>query len=90
MRFHPFMHMNDGFGWVHLLVGGLFWLGLLGLLVWAVLLFSRRPSAQVTYQPPPQLSALDIIQQRYARGEIDATTFDEMRRRLTNDPGMTL
>ena len=33
--------------------------------------------------PPPQPpSALQILQQRYSRGEIDATTFDQMRERL--------
>jgi putative membrane protein len=34
------------------------------------------------YQPQQQLSALEILQQRYARGEIDAATFDQMRERL--------
>ncbi len=31
---------------------------------------------------PPPLTALQILQQRYARGEIDGTTFDQMRERL--------
>ena len=31
---------------------------------------------------PTQPSALEILCQRYARGEIDATTFDQMRERL--------
>jgi uncharacterized membrane protein len=34
--------------------------------------------------PPTQLSALEILSQRYARGEIDGTTFDQMRERLEN------
>lgn len=33
------------------------------------------------YQPPPP-SAMEILRQRYARGEIDAVTFDQMRERL--------
>lgn len=31
------------------------------------------------YQPPQQLSALEILQQRFARGEIDAATYQQMR-----------
>ena len=33
------------------------------------------------YQPQ-QLSAIEILRQRYARGEIDAVTFDQMRERI--------
>lgn len=32
--------------------------------------------------PPAQSSAMEILRQRYARGEIDAVTFDQMRERL--------
>ncbi len=32
--------------------------------------------------PPVQPSAMEILRQRYARGEIDAATFDQMRERL--------
>ena len=32
--------------------------------------------------PFTQPSALEILQQRYARGEIDATTYEQMRERL--------
>jgi len=31
---------------------------------------------------PTQPSAMEILRQRYARGEIDAATFDQMRERL--------
>jgi putative membrane protein len=38
-----------------------------------------HPGAPV---PPVQPSAMEILRQRYARGEIDAATFDQMRERL--------
>jgi len=34
--------------------------------------------------PPTQPSASDILDQRYARGEIDAATYEQMRERLSN------
>jgi putative membrane protein len=79
------------------LFGRLFWLVLLGLLIWGLVrLFSGRRAwyyhrppfynpgmhPGVPPVPPVQPSALEILRQRYARGEIDAATFDQMRERL--------
>jgi putative membrane protein len=73
-----------------LFLGKFFWLVLLGLLIWGVV---RRFSARHTpfYHsgvPPAQPSAMDILRQRYARGEIDAVTFDQMRERLEASGGL--
>ncbi len=48
-----------------------------------------QPPIVHTFQSAPSPSALEIIQQRYARGEIDAATFHQMRAELeaTNRPG---
>ena len=78
-----------------MLLSSLFWLLLIAALIW---LFVRRFGTQnqgsfppfVAHQPgqppfqPPvqQPSALEILRRRYARGEIDAATFDQMRERL--------
>jgi putative membrane protein len=37
--------------------------------------------------PPSSLDALEILRQRYANGEIDGTTFDQMRERLEGSSG---
>ena len=62
----------------------LFWLVLLGVAVWALVrwlihfpLHGNHPRSL-----PPEPSALEILRQRYARGDIDATTFEQMRERL--------
>ena len=73
-------------------LGRFFWIVLLVLLIGFALRrlsFWRRSVPFYQYgMPPVQPSALDILRQRYARGEIDATTFDQMRERLeaTTEP----
>ena len=62
------------------LMGGmwmlLFWVGVVLLIVWAVRSLS-------TNQPPGGRTALDILEERFARGEIDVTELVERRRELT-------
>lgn len=83
-----------------LFLGRIFWLVLLGLLIWGLIrLFSTRgrhfhyynpvPPTYTPGPPPSQPSAMEILHQRYARGEIDAATFENMRERLENsgNPG---
>jgi putative membrane protein len=69
-----------------LFLGKFFWIVLLALLIgFALRRYSFRHRQVPFYNygmPPVQPSALDILRQRYARGEIDATTFDQMRERL--------
>ncbi|HEU5441785.1 MAG TPA: SHOCT domain-containing protein [Ktedonobacterales bacterium] len=106
-HFSHFHGFGGPFWWPHLLGFGLmslFWLGLLGLLIWTVVhLASRRSpvvsapagapgqaqaqAAQAPWQPgaaapASELSATEILRQRYARGEIDAVTFQQMLERL--------
>ncbi len=80
------------------LMGTLFWIALFALLILGLVrlltrnqgphfLFRQGPftAPQQPYQPydpGQQLSAMEILRQRYARGEIDAVTFDQMRERL--------
>lgn len=71
-----------GFGLIGLLVMGLFWIGLILLVVWMVrALFQggqRTPNSPADRGP----SAREILNQRYARGEITREQFELMRRDL--------
>ena len=75
---------NPGMGWGTLICGGI--LGLLivaALVVIVVLLFTRTPtgrgeaSGRAASQAP-----LDILKERYARGEITREEYQEMREHL--------
>lgn len=77
-------HGFDGFSWEWMLSGGLmmvlFWGGLIALAVLILRAFSssqqHRGSASTLASSN---TALDILQQRYARGEIAKAEFEEMR-----------
>ncbi len=78
------------FGWPSMLwmgLGVIFWIVAIGLIVWAISrIFVNRQSFQQGTPPMPQMggpTAMEILQQRYARGEIDATTYEQMRERLS-------
>ncbi|MGZ3611728.1 MAG: SHOCT domain-containing protein [Ktedonobacteraceae bacterium] len=81
-----------------LFLGRIFMLVLVALLIWGLIrMFSTRGRhyhmpprynpVSPTFTPgmsPSQPSAMEILRQRYARGEIDAATFENMRERLEN------
>ena len=77
-----------------LFLGRIFWLVILGLLIWSVIrwLSSRNrhmhmPPFYTPWMPSSQPSAMEILRQRYARGEIDTATYESMRERLENSGG---
>jgi putative membrane protein len=79
-----------GFDWLSMILmslGMVLWIALLVVLVWAIIRWLERktttPASPVTSAPPSGPSALEILNQRYARGEIDTVTFEQMRERLT-------
>lgn len=76
-----------GFFWMALIT--IFWLALLGLLVWALVRWLGRGSVGYVTPPPPPpppASALDVLAQRYARGELDEPTYLRMREQLGAAP----
>jgi len=79
-----------GWGWLMMSLGTILWIALLVVLVWALIRWlSNRTNTPV---PPPSSgmpsgpTALEILRQRYARGEIDTATFEQMRERLEATP----
>jgi len=75
-----------GWGWLMMAFGMVLWIALFVVLVWAVIRWLSGKASGSTPQgnamPPGGPSAMEILRQRYARGEIDAATFEQMRERL--------
>ena len=77
---------GTAYGWggmLLMLLSMLFWFALLGALIWALVRWVTRSG--VSAGTPGSPSALEILQQRYARGEIDDGTFERMRQHLSGD-----
>lgn len=79
--------MGMGFGFFGLVFMVVFWMAIIGLAVWLLANLFPRISGNTsppsgTWRDDRPESALDILKQRYARGEITRTEFEEMRRDL--------
>src|SRR5437879_1618652 len=80
-----------------LFLGHFFWFFILLLLIGSLICMFSFRNRQVPYNhyyglphygvPPVRPSALEILRQRYARGEIDAVTYEQMRERLEASAG---
>lgn len=74
-----------GGGWYGMIFGPLFMILLLAVIVAAVVLFARWvggpwPGTFPPHYPPSHRTPLDILKERFARGEIDKAEFEERRR----------
>ncbi len=79
-----------GMGW-WMVLSSLFWLALVAVAVWALVRWvshqtRTRADHPLGSGPSTGPSAEEILRQRYARGEIDAATYEQMRERLTAPP----
>ena len=80
-----------GFGWLGMLFGGLmmllFWGGLFALLFFAVRSFAQPSSnhgtSVSTLARTSDRNALEIVKERYARGELTKEEYDNLRQDLT-------
>ena len=79
--------MRYGYGWVGggfwLLIGVLLLIALVVLVVWAVMHLSRtgRALTHDPSRPPPN----EILRERFARGEITAQEFEDVKKALGPD-----
>ena len=73
---------GDGFWGPWMLIPALLWLAFFGLLVWGALrMFSVRQGGGGTAD-----SAEEVLRQRFARGEVDVETYENVLDALRRDP----
>ena len=75
-------HMGDGWGW-WMVFGWIWMVAFWALIIWAIMSLTRRPTDRRFERSTTELTPLEILEQRYARGELTDEQFDAMRRRLT-------
>ncbi|WP_442818691.1 SHOCT domain-containing protein [Streptomyces sp. NBC_01320] len=80
------MYWNGGWAWVTLMP--LLWIALIGLVVWAVLRLTQHSAGRhdATDDPrkAPRETPEEILDRRFASGEIDAEAYTEARKRLAD------
>lgn len=76
-------HMGDGWGW-WMVFGTVFMIAFWLIVVWAIGTLAQRPPHEA---PPPtrteEPTALQILERRYASGELTDDEFEQKRQRLT-------
>jgi putative membrane protein len=70
-------HMDDGSGW-WMLIGSVWFVVFWGVLIWAIF----RLTEHRDYRERGSESAIEILRQRYARGEIGKEEFNRIRHDL--------
>lgn len=78
---------GGGMGWAGWVFMGLFWIALLALIIWLVIKLLPGTSRSAPPGPPQAESPLDILDRRFARGEIDLETYQAQRAALIEARG---
>lgn len=71
--FHDWMWGGMWFSWI-------FWIVIIGLIIWLVINQSSRNKQN--FPSSPNETPLDILKKRYAKGEINKEQFEQMRKDL--------
>lgn len=76
-------HMwDDGWGWGHMIFGSLMMIVFFGGIIVLIILAVRWLGGPGRGGPGTGRQAIDILRERFARGEIDKAEFEERRRAL--------
>ncbi len=73
---------GEGWGW-WMLFGWVWMVAFWGLVIWGIVTLVNRTGDGGGSSDERAPSALEILERRYARGEIGHDEFEEMRQRLT-------
>jgi putative membrane protein len=73
------LDMMGGFGAMGFMA--VIWIGVLGLIIWAVVTAVRRPDESGNQNQPTD-SALEILKKRYVRGEVNKEEFEAKKKDL--------
>jgi putative membrane protein len=76
------MMYGYGPGWAWMMLMPLVWIALIGLVVWAVVRLAQRPGDSGYTQQPRRETPQEILDRRFALGEIDVDTYTEARAHL--------
>jgi putative membrane protein len=82
-----YWHHGGNWGWGHMIFGSVMMILFWGLIVVGVVILVRWLMSGSSHQSgssPPRKPALDILEERFAKGEIDREEFEE-RKRLLSD-----
>ena len=72
-----------GYGWIFMLV---FWVLLIGVVIWIVTWLVPSSSSRATHHVPGQETPLEILDRRLANGEIAVEEYVRVRGQLTGKP----
>ena len=67
-----------GIGWLM----PIFWIFILGLIIWAVVSLVRGVGSSRSQDSAKEIPAIEVLKDRYARGEISKEEFEEKRKDL--------
>ncbi len=74
-------HMASGFfggGWFMMIL----WILVIGLIVWGVVSYTRNGTVNVGGGTPSRREPLDIVRERYAKGEITKEEFETIKKNI--------
>jgi putative membrane protein len=78
-----FGFFDGGLFLIFLIIPVAFWVGLIALIFLGIRwLIRQNATDRSRIAQPPEDTALELLRQRYARGEIDAAEYEERRRTL--------